>query len=231
LLSVRGIDAYYGTSRVLSDVSLQLGENELVCILGRNGVGKSTLLKTIVGLLVPRVGTIELDGESLVELRPHRIYARGVAYAPQDNQLFPNLSVQANLSLAVRRKSELQGRIAHVLDFFPALKEKLRVRAGSLSGGQQKFLVIARALISKPRILLLDEPSEGIQPSIVHELGETTRAIRDTERCGILLVEQNRKLAHAVATRCYVIDRGTIVAEGLLSQLEEDGTIQRYLSF
>jgi len=231
MLKISEIDVYYGLVKILSNVSLHLDEGERVCILGKNGVGKTTLLRSIMGLIPPQAGTIFFDKERLSGLPPYKISQKRIAYTPQDNQLFPNLLVEENLFLAVRDKRVFGKQEERVLSYFPVLGEKLRDRARSLSGGQQKFLAIARALIVQPRIILLDEPSEGIQPNIAQELGTIITLIAEEEGCGILLVEQNRKLAHAVAPRGYVMDRGTIVAEGAMKEMEADGTICQYLTF
>jgi branched-chain amino acid transport system ATP-binding protein len=231
MLEIHRIDLAYGKSRVLSGVSLQIGDGEAVAVLGRNGVGKTTLLKGIMGLLSPQGGTIVLDGRRLDGLPPHRIARAGLAYAPQDNQLFLNLSIEQNLFAAVRDKALFRQRVEDVLRFFPALRERYRERAEVLSGGQRKFLAIARALITHPKVILLDEPSEGIQPTIVQALGQLLRAIVAERRCGLLLVEQNRRLAMSVAQRGYLMDRQTIVEEGDMQRLEQEGIIRRYMAF
>jgi len=231
MLEISEIDVYYGISQILHRASLHVDDGELVCILGRNGVGKTTLLRSIIGLSPPRTGRVLFDGQLLSGLPAHRIARLGVTYAPQDNQLFPDLSVAENLLLAVRRREDSEREIRRAVGFFPVLEEKLRARASSLSGGQQKFLAVARALIGSPKMILLDEPSEGIQPSVVQELAVVIRSIGEAVGCGILLVEQNRKLALAVAKRGYILDRGTVVSEGPLQVLEENGTVARYLSF
>ena len=230
MLEISEINVYYGMSQILHRVSLHVDDSEAVCILGRNGVGKTTLLRSIIGLTPPSAGRVLLDGHLVSGLPAYRIARLGVTYAPQDNQLFPDLSVVQNLRLAVRRREDSEMEIRRAIGFFPVLAEKLRSRTSSLSGGQQKFLTVARALIGSPKMILLDEPSEGIQPSVVQELAVVIRSIRETVGCGLLLVEQNRKLALAVAQRGYILDRGTVVSEGSLQTLEEDGTVARYLS-
>jgi urea ABC transporter ATP-binding protein UrtE len=231
MLDLQAIDVYYGSSQVISGASLRVAEGEPVCVLGKNGVGKSTLLRSIIGLTPPKSGSIVLDGENLAGLPPHVIARKGIAYVPQGQQLFPDLTVAENLLLAVRRRDVLTERREEAFQYFPALQGRWNHRAGTLSGGQQKFLALARGLIVRPRLLLLDEPSEGIQPNVVLELARTIRAIVADRKCLLLLVEQNRTLAFRVADRAYVMDRGRIVAEGVPPELESKGVISRYMSF
>jgi len=231
MLELREIDAYYGSSQVLFGVSLKVSEGEPVCVLGKNGVGKTTLLRSIIGLTPPRRGSITLGTTRLDGRKPYDIAARGVGYVPQGNQLFPDLTVEQNLLLSVRNREVLVSRSAEIFRYFPGLYDKWRFKAGTLSGGQQKFLAIARGLIMQPRVLLLDEPSEGIQPNVVQELARTIRAIVADQKCILLLVEQNRTLAFRVADRAYIMDRGRIVADGRPAELEAAGVVRRYLSF
>ncbi len=231
MLDLQAIDVYYGSGQVIGDVSLRVNDGEPVCVLGKNGVGKSTLLRSIIGLTPPRHGLIVLDGRNLVGLSPHLIARSGVAYVPQGGQVFPDLTVAENLLVAVRRRDVLADRREEAFRHFPALRDKWNALAGSLSGGQQKFLAIARGLITRPRLLMLDEPSEGIQPNVVLELARIIRAIASDRKCLLLLVEQNRTLALRVAEKSYIMDRGRIVAEGSPSELEARGVIERYLSF
>lgn len=231
MLDVENIDVYYGSSQVLNGISLQVRPGEPVCVLGKNGVGKTTLLKSIMGLIPPQRGKISLDGECLSGEPAYAIARKGVAYIPQGNQLFPDMTVEQNLFLGVRNKKAFSARLPEVLGYFPALQEKLHHKAGWLSGGQQKFLAIGRALLMQPRLLLLDEPSEGIQPSIVRELAQVILSVIEQRGCMLLLVEQNRDLAFAVTKRTYIIDRGHVVAEGSPEELEEKGVVKRFLSF
>ncbi len=231
MLEIRDVDVYYGSSQVISTASLRIGEGVPVCVLGKNGVGKTTLLRSVIGLNPPKRGTILLDGRRIDGLPPYAIARRGVAYVPQGSQVFPDLTVEQNLLLSVRRRDVLAARAEEVFRYFPSLKDKWGLRAGTLSGGQQKFLAIARGLVAQPKVLLLDEPSEGIQPSVVLELARIIRTIVTERKCRLLLVEQNRNLAFRAADRAYIMDRGRIVAEGSPSELEAKGVVRQYLSF
>ena len=215
MLSVRDLHAGYGGITVLSGVDLDIGAGEIVAILGRNGAGKSTLLRAIVGLLPVRAGTIGLDGRGeLTRLPAHARARAGLGYVPQGRQIFPRLSVLDNLraaALAVGR--DPTSGVAAVLDEFPILKDKLRAQGASLSGGQQQILALARALVTQPRVLLLDEPTEGIQPSIVDAIAAHVREINTRSGVSVLLVEQNLEFAAELAARAYVLDKGAVVRE------------------
>lgn len=231
MLEIRNIQVGYGSSQVLQDVSLRVTLLEQVCVLGKNGVGKTTLLRAIMGLTPPKRGSITLYGKEISGLSPHEIARQGVAYVPQGNALFPEMTVEQNLLLATRDAKVLISRLDQVFNYFPDLKEKYKVKAGRLSGGQQKFVAIARGLITQPRLLLLDEPSEGIQPSIIQELGPIIKKIATNEKCLLLLVEQNRSLAFAVTDYAYILDRGRVAAEGKIGDLEKGGVVSKYMSF
>jgi ABC-type branched-subunit amino acid transport system ATPase component len=231
MLSVEEINVSYGLTRVLSAVSLEVRPGERVCVLGRNGVGKTTLLRSIMGLTPPGAGKITWHEKRLDGLPAHEIASRGIAYAPQDKQLFPHLTVEENVFLAVRDRQAFKRAWVTVARHFQILEEKRREKAGRLSGGQQQAVVVARALASRPRLLLLDEPTTGIQPSIVHELTANLESVLDELGCSLLLVEQNRRFAFRLATRAYILDRGMVVAEGVPDELEARGDVKRYLSF
>ena len=214
MLSVSAIDVDYGESRVLSDVTLTVGDGEVVCVMGRNGVGKTTLLKAIMGLLVPRAGAITFRGQDITRRPPDERARLGLGYVPQGREIFPTLTVRENLALGARRKEPAPASLDYVLGLFPALGQMLGKRGGDLSGGQQQQLAIARALIADPALLLLDEPTEGIQPSIVEEIAGVLERIKAEARRSIVLVEQYLEFARAICDRYYVMDKGGVALEG-----------------
>ncbi|MEU8026667.1 MULTISPECIES: urea ABC transporter ATP-binding subunit UrtE [Micromonospora] len=214
MLTLRGVHAGYGRSEVLHGVDLAVPADGVAAVLGHNGAGKSTLLRVAVGLLRPRAGTVELAGEDVTRLAPHQRVARGMAYVPQGQQCFPHLTAGENLRLVADGRRDGAAATAEALDLFPALRPLLRRRAGLLSGGQRQQLAIARALITRPKLLLLDEPTEGIQPSVVAEIQD--RVVELTARAGIqvLLVEQHLGFALRVAQRYYVLESGRVTSTG-----------------
>ena len=223
MLTVSNLDVSISGSRILRSLSLEVPANRLVCLMGRNGVGKSTTLKTIVGLLKPNAGSIRFEDRDLLPLKPEVRAHAGLAYVPQGRDIFPNLTVEENLRIglvACRRK--VNGQMDRVLDLFPVLQEMLARKGGVLSGGQQQQLAIARALLTEPKLLILDEPTEGIQPSIIDQIGETLLKIKAETGISILLVEQYLDFAQALADIFYIMDRGTIVANGPIAELTGD---------
>jgi len=214
MLGVDGIDVYYGESRVLPHVSVTVGRGEVVCVMGRNGVGKTTLLKTIVGLLTPRRGRITWEDRDITRRPPYERARLGIGYVPQGREIFPGLTVRENLMLGARRKSPSRESIDYVFSLFPALAVMLNKRGGDLSGGQQQQLAIARALMADPSLLLLDEPTEGIQPSIVEEIAAVLARIKQEGRRSILIVEQYLEFAREICDRFYVMDKGGVALQG-----------------
>ncbi len=214
MLTIDAIDVYYGESRVLTRLSLAVEEGQAVCVMGRNGVGKTTLLKTIMGLLVPRQGRIVFGGREITRQPPYERARLGIGYVPQGRDIFPSLTVRENLVMGARRRRPGPEALEYVFSLFPALAGMLGKRGGDLSGGQQQQLAIARALISHPKLLILDEPTEGIQPSIVEEIAAVLHRIRQEGQQSILLVEQYLEFARAISDRFYVIDRGVVALEG-----------------
>jgi branched-chain amino acid transport system ATP-binding protein len=213
MLELREVEVAYGNIRALKGISLTVAEGELVTLIGSNGAGKSTTLKTISGLLRPRSGTLSYRGQQLDRLPPHKIVALGISHCPEGRHLFGRLTVTENLRLgAVQRRNRegVNGDIEHIFKLFPLLKERSAQLAGTLSGGEQQMLAIARALIGGPRLLLLDEPTEGLAPVIVEEL---IRIVQEVRRAGVsvLLVEQNLKFCEALADRYCILDQGSIV--------------------
>lgn len=229
MLRVADLRAGYGSTPVLAGVNLEVGEGEMVAVLGRNGMGKTTLLRTLMGLLPTRGGTIHWkDGQEISKLPTHLRARLGLGYVPQGRDIFPGLTVHENLRLgemAVGRDGS--GRLQDVLKLFPMLAEKLTARGVSLSGGQQQLLALARALVSAPKILLLDEPSEGIQPSILEQIVERLRTINRQEGIAVLLVEQNLQFAASLTERAYIMNKGVVVRELPMARISEDPEIQR----
>lgn len=214
MLAVNGLDVFYGDSQILTRLTLAVREGQVVCVMGRNGVGKSTLLKTIVGLVAARRGEILFDGREIGRLTPYARARLGIGYVPQGREIFPSLSVRENLVLGARRKRLRAESLEYVLSLFPALARMLGKRGGDLSGGQQQQLAIARALIADPRLLLLDEPTEGIQPSIVQEIALVLQRIKQERTRAILLVEQYLEFARAICDRFYVMEKGAVALNG-----------------
>lgn len=232
LLALEGIHTYYGRSHVLCGLSLSVGEREVVSLLGRNGAGKTTTMHSVMGLVPPREGSVRLLGEELRGKPPHEIFRRGVKLVPQGRRIIPSLTVEENLRLALLAAPErgsTRRELARVYEQFPILDERRKQKAGYLSGGERQMLAIARALLGKPRLILMDEPSEGLAPIIVQEIARIIREIKETG-VSILLAEQNVKLALEVADRHYVLDKGRVQFEGTRDELEANPQImQSYL--
>ncbi|BCJ62816.1 urea ABC transporter ATP-binding subunit UrtE [Micromonospora endophytica] len=214
MLTMRGVHAGYGRSRVLHGVDVTVPADGVATVLGHNGAGKSTLLRVAAGLLRPSAGRVEFDGEDITRLAPHARVARGIAYVPQGQQCFPHLTAAENLRLVADGRRDGPVATAEVLDLFPALRPLLRRRAGLLSGGQRQQLAIARALITRPRLLMLDEPTEGIQPSVVTEIQDRIVALIAQTGFSVLLVEQHLGFALRVADRYHVLESGRVTSAG-----------------
>ncbi|HVR35153.1 MAG TPA: urea ABC transporter ATP-binding subunit UrtE [Methylomirabilota bacterium] len=230
MLHLNNISVAYDGSRVLREVNLSVPAHSLVCRMGRNGVGKTTTLKAVVGLVRVHSGTVTLAGQDLGSLKPDQRARLGIGYVPQGRDIFPHLTVWENLKLSlVVHKARANGQIDRVLGLFPILKEMLQRKGGVLSGGQQQQLAIARALLTDPKILILDEPTEGIQPNIIDHIGESLLKIKQEGRISILLVEQYLDFCLAVADRFYIMDRGAIVADGSITHLNDD-IVRRHLT-
>jgi branched-chain amino acid transport system ATP-binding protein len=228
MLEVRDLHVYYGKIHALKGVSLQVAPGEIVALLGNNGAGKTTTLKTISGLLRPRGGEVRLDGRVIHDLPPHEIVAQGVAHSPEGRKVFNRLTVTENLEMGayLRGDAGVREDMERVFALFPRLEERRLQVAGTLSGGEQQMLAIGRAMMARPRILLLDEPSMGLAPILVEQIFET---VGDINRQGttILLVEQNAAIALSVAHRAYVLETGSIALEGSAAELSEHPEVQR----
>jgi len=223
MLNLSNINVSYDGSRILRGVSLTVPEKSLVCLMGRNGVGKTTTLKSIVGLVKPESGAVELAGANLSAMPPDARARQGIGYVPQGRDIFPHLTVWENLKVSlVVHGTKANGQIDRVLELFPILKEFLQRKGGVLSGGQQQQLAIARALLTDPKILILDEPTEGIQPNIIDLIGDTLLKIKKEGKISILLVEQYLDFCLSVGDSFYIMDRGAIVAEGPIAHLNDD---------
>ncbi len=232
MVEVRGLDVGYGKIQALREVSLTIAEGEIVALLGANGAGKSTLVKAVCGLLPKRAGTVRLGGEDITRLDTAEIARRGLALVPDGRRLFGPLPVEDNLllgayvRLARLRPADVRGDLETVFGLFPRLRERRRQAAGTLSGGEQQMLAIGRALMAKPRVMVLDEPSIGLAPLIVREIFRVIRSLRE-RGLTVLLVEQNARMGLRVADRAYVLELGRITAEGPAAALRDSTTVQR----
>ncbi|OWY06079.1 ABC transporter ATP-binding protein [Thioclava sp. F1Mire-8] len=231
LLDVIDLNAGYGGKPVLQGVDFQVREGEIVAVIGRNGVGKSTLMKTLIGLLSTDKGSINLDGASIDLLSAHKRARKGIGYVPQGRDVFPRMTVLENLLVgeSIAGKST-PGKVDEIFRYFPILKERADQRAGTMSGGQQQQLAIGRVLMGDPSMILLDEPSEGIQPNIVQDIARIMVELNRETGVTVVFVEQNVDMIRAMAQRCYVMDKGRIVAELDREVLQDRDTIRRYLS-
>ncbi len=224
MLSVENIDQYYGGSHTLRGVSITAEKGRCTALLGRNGVGKTTLLKCMMGVLPVASGRIVFDGTDITRLSPHARAARGIAYVPQGREIFPRLTVEENIHMGMATKSSRQAKRigGEVFELFPVLKEMLGRRGGDLSGGQQQQLAIARAMVADPKLIILDEPTEGIQPSIIKDIERVVRMLRERGDIAIVLCEQYFDFAHALADRFVVLSRGAVVRAGERAEMEGD---------
>ena len=233
MLRIEHLDAWYGASHVLQDVGLEVGEGEIVCLIGRNGAGKTTTLKSIMGLIARRKGSVRFRGEEILDQPAHARFARGLAYVPEERRIVQGLSVRENLRLglvASPGRTEEARRIAEIAAVFPRLAERLDQEAVTMSGGEQQMLAIARAIIARPALVMLDEPSEGIMPVLVDEMFELFGRMK-AQGTTILLVEQNVELALGIADRAYVLDQGMVVHHATAQALLADNEIkERYCS-
>jgi branched-chain amino acid transport system ATP-binding protein len=229
MLQLKGITGAYGPVKAVNEVSLTVAAGEILGLMGRNGAGKTTLLKTIMGLVPKRSGSLLLEGKELINLPAHAIPRRGIAYVPQGRRLFAELTVAENLRMGLLVKDAPQAQAEPILDLFPILRERLTQAAGTLSGGEQQMLAVARALCAQPKVLLLDEPSEGLIPAVTHRILDTVAALR-ASGVAILLVEQQVKSALRICDRIALIENGVIQHEAPAAALAADPVpLERYI--
>jgi branched-chain amino acid transport system ATP-binding protein len=227
MLEVEGIHTYYGLSHILFGVSLSVEPGEVVCLLGRNGAGKTTTMKSIMGLTPPRRGSIRFKDEEITGKQPYVLARKGIAYVPDDRRIFADLTVEENLEIAARRGRGVEGwDMERVYELFPALKDIQSRKGGCLSGGEQKMLAIARALMGNPELLLLDEPTEGLAPVLVRSLEEQVRSLKEVGLT-VFLAEQNVRSALRLSDRGYIIDNGQIRYQGSVGELKENEEVRR----
>ncbi|KAB0678521.1 urea ABC transporter ATP-binding subunit UrtE [Aureimonas leprariae] len=230
MLNVSGIDLFYGAAQALRGVSMETRKGEITCVLGRNGVGKTSLMRAVVGQAPIRAGEIALDGRALGREAPYARARRGIGFVPQGREIFPLLTVKENLQTGFAPLKAADRTIPdHVFELFPVLRNMLGRRGGDLSGGQQQQLAIGRALVTRPRLLVLDEPTEGIQPSIIKDIGRAIRFLKEEAGMAILLVEQYLDFCRELADRVYVMDRGEIVFSGAAADLDRP-EVRRHLT-
>jgi len=222
MLKIRQLNQFYGGSHILWDVDMSIAAGSCTCLMGRNGMGKTTLLRCIMGLL-PATGELLYDGQNLSRLAADRRAGLGIGYVPQGREIFSQLTVEENLRIGLSaRRNKLRDVPEQIFELFPVLKKMLRRRGGDLSGGQQQQLAIGRALVLEPRLLILDEPTEGIQPNIVHEIGDIILRLNEEANLTVLLVEQKLPFARRVASEFRILDKGRVVASGQIPELTDD---------
>lgn len=231
MLQVESLNQYYGAAHILRGISLDVKKGECLTLLGRNGVGKTTLLKCLMGVLPVASGRVNFEGLEITKRAPHERARAGIAYVPQGREIFARLTVEENLMMGMavlpaRRAKQIRGE---VYELFPVLKDMLRRRGGDLSGGQQQQLAIARALLAEPKLIILDEPTEGIQPSIIKDIERVIRLLRERGDMGILLCEQYFDFAHALADRFVVLSRGEVVVQGVQAEMGTEA-VKRHLA-
>lgn len=230
MLDIKDLHVNYGKSRVINGIDLTINEGEKLVIMGRNGVGKTTLLKSMMGVLTPESGTISFLDKDVTKLPAHSRSLMGMAYVPQGREIIPDYTVEENLDLGgYAHTKDLVGQKAKILDLFPALEEHMKRKGGVLSGGQQQQLAIGRALMSNPKMLILDEPTEGIQPNVVAEIAHILNRVRNEMGVTIVVVEQNYRFCRKVADRFIMMQKGKIVASGMKEDMSDD-LVQKYLS-
>lgn len=231
MLKVNGIDVYYGKVQALFDVSIEVGDNEIVSIIGANGAGKTTLMKSIMGINKPRKGTIEYNGQAINGLPAHKIVGHKIVYVPEGREIFPNMTVQENLEMGAysvkMSGAQMERHLEEQFDIFPRLKERAKQKAGSMSGGEQQMLAIARGLMSDPELLMLDEPSLGLAPVIVDDMFDVIVRVNKVRNIPIAIVEQNAFMAMSISNRTYVLEVGNLAASGDSKVLMDSDDIRK----
>ncbi|WP_312446416.1 ABC transporter ATP-binding protein [Lacrimispora sp.] len=231
MLKVNGIDVYYGKVQALFDVSIEVGDKEIVSIIGANGAGKTTLMKSIMGINKPKKGTIEYNGQVISGLPPHKVVGKKIVYIPEGREIFPNMTVQENLEMGAysvkMSKTEMERHLEEQYDIFPRLKERAKQKAGSMSGGEQQMLAIARGLMSDPQLLMLDEPSLGLAPVIVDDMFDVIVRVNKVRNIPIAIVEQNAFMAMSISDRTYVLEVGSLVTCGESKSLMDSDEIKK----
>ena len=227
MLEVQGLNQFYGGSHILRDLAFTARVGEVTVVLGRNGVGKTTLLKSLMGVVPAKTGSVSLDGHDITRAAPYERVRAGMGYVPQGREIFGRLTVEENLRMGLATRPGGTAIPAELFDLFPVLQQMLHRRGGDLSGGQQQQLAIARALAAGPKLLMLDEPTEGIQPSIIKDIGRVIRMLADRKTMAIVLVEQYYDFAAGLADQYLVMERGQVVAQGRGADMEADGVRQR----
>ena len=226
MLTVSGLNQYYGGSHILRDLSFEVPAGKVTTLLGRNGVGKTTLLRTLMGLVAPRTGTVAFAGRDITHAAPYQRVRTGIGYVPQGREIFPRLSVEENLRIGLATLPGSAVVPERIFEMFPVLRQMMQRRGGDLSGGQQQQLAIGRALAMGPKLLILDEPTEGIQPSIIKDIERAIRTLSATGEMAILLVEQYYDFARSLADQYLVMERGEIIARGAGADMEKDGVLE-----
>lgn len=229
MLEVKNLEVYYGVIQAIKGVSFQVNQGEVIALIGANGAGKTTILHTITGLIAPKNGTVTFEGQEITKVPAYKIVSMGMAHVPEGRRVFAELSVYENLKMGAytrKDKNEIEESLQSVYDRFPRLKERRNQLAGTLSGGEQQMLAMGRALMSKPKIILMDEPSMGLSPILVNEIFDIIKSVSESGTT-VLLVEQNAKKALSIADRAYVLETGNIVLEGKAKELLEDVSIKK----
>lgn len=230
MLDVTDIHTYYGDSHILQGVSLNVEESEIVALLGRNGAGKTTTLRSIMGHEAPKQGTIELNGEQINGLAPEKVFNKGIGFIPEDRGIFPDLTVRENLRVGLQSNQDADEAFKKVFEYFPRLEERTAQKGGTLSGGEQQMLSLGRVIASNPSVLLIDEPTEGLMPSLVTELKEIIQQL-NSDGHTILLVEQNSDMALEISDRAYILEKGVIQRSGKSADLmEQEDVLETYLA-